>query len=113
MTTLAGNLQPSTTGSTPSAKPITEATPRQVQQWLRSGETVLIDVREPDEHAREHIAGSRLIPLSRFDAAQAASCAKPGQRIALHCRSGMRSMDASRRLRAVAEPPLSRAVATC
>jgi len=53
-------------------------------------------VREPDEHARERIAGARLVPLSRFDPAQAAAVAKPGQRIVMHCRGGRRSSDACR-----------------
>jgi len=43
------------------------ATPQEVQRWMTSGEAVLIDVREPDEFAREHIPGAMLVPLSRFD----------------------------------------------
>jgi len=78
------------------SRAIEEATPSQVQQWLRSGEAVLIDVREPDEHARERITGARLVPLSRFDPLQAAAHAKPGQRLVLHCRSGRRAADAGR-----------------
>ena len=73
-----------------------EATPAQVRGWLRSGEAVLIDVREPDEFAREHIAGATLLPLSRFDPAQALSMAKLGQRIVMQCKSGRRSADACR-----------------
>ena len=93
------------TGPTSSTTPATapsasasfqEATPAQVRQWLRSGEAVLIDVREPDEFAREHIAGATLLPLSRFDPAQALSKAKPGQRIVMQCKSGRRSADACR-----------------
>jgi rhodanese-related sulfurtransferase len=76
---------------------VEEATPRQVQEWLRSGEAVLIDVREPDEHARERITGARLLPLSRFDPREAAALVKPGQRLVLHCRGGSRSADAARR----------------
>ncbi len=77
-------------------KAVREAEPRQVDQWLRSGEAVLIDVREPDENARERISGSYLVPLSGFDPQLAASHAKPGQRVVLHCRSGRRSADAAR-----------------
>ena len=36
---------------------------------LDRGDAVLIDVREPDEHAQERIEGARLAPLSRFDQA--------------------------------------------
>lgn len=85
---------PSTPTSTRSAG--TEATPRQVRDWLAVGEAILIDVREADEHARERIAGSRLLPLSQFDPGQAAAHATAGQMIILHCRSGRRSTDACR-----------------
>jgi rhodanese-related sulfurtransferase len=85
-----GSTSPVTAGS------IAEAHPKEVQQWLRIGSAVLIDVREPDEHARERIQGARLLPLSRFDLNQAAAWSKPGQTIALHCRSGRRSADACR-----------------
>ena len=42
---------------------------RQVKRWLDGGQAVLIDIRESDEYAREHILGSQLVPLSGFDAA--------------------------------------------
>ena len=37
-----------------------------LKKRLDEGSAVLIDVREPNEHAREHIEGARLVPLSRF-----------------------------------------------
>jgi rhodanese-related sulfurtransferase len=37
-----------------------------LKKQLDKGEVILIDVREAHEHAREHIEGSRLAPLSRF-----------------------------------------------
>jgi rhodanese-related sulfurtransferase len=75
---------------------VQDATPAQVRQWLESGQAVLIDVREPDEHAREKIVGAALMPLSRFDPASAASKAAPGQRLVFHCRSGRRAAEACR-----------------
>jgi rhodanese-related sulfurtransferase len=57
---------------------------------------VLIDVREPDEHSRERIAGATLMPLSRFDPRRAAALCTPGQRLVLHCRGGRRSEDAAK-----------------
>jgi rhodanese-related sulfurtransferase len=39
-----------------------------VKKRLDEGSAVLIDVREPHEHAREHIEGAKLVPLSRFQA---------------------------------------------
>lgn len=72
------------------------ASPEQVRQWLIAGKAVLVDVREPDEHAREHIAGAQLMPLSGFVPARAATLARPDQYLVLHCRSGSRSADACR-----------------
>ncbi len=40
--------------------------PMSLKKRLEEGSAVLIDVREPHEHAREHIEGARLAPLSRF-----------------------------------------------
>ena len=67
--------------------------PRTVRAWLAEGEAVLIDVREPDEHARERIAGARLAPLSRFDPARLVS--EPGQTFVFHCNSGNRIAQAA------------------
>lgn len=75
---------------------VEEAPPREVAEWLRAGSAVLVDVREPDEHAREHITGSRLMPLSTFDPSEAASHAGGAERLVLHCRGGRRSADAAR-----------------
>jgi hypothetical protein len=35
---------------------------------LDQASVILIDVREPHEHTREHLEGARLVPLSRFQA---------------------------------------------
>lgn len=69
----------------------------EVRAWVERGEAVIVDVREPDEHARERIPGARLVPLSRFDAAEAAAGARPGQRVVMQCRSGRRSLEAAQR----------------
>ena len=60
-----------------------------VRGWLAAGEAVLIDVREPDEYADEHIAGAVLLPLSGLDAAQLPEAA--GRRRVLQCLTGKRS----------------------
>ncbi len=64
------------------------------KSWLDAGQAVIVDVREPEEHAREHIPGAALAPLSRFDPARLPSAS----RLILHCRSGSRSRDAATRL---------------
>lgn len=61
---------------------------------------VLIDIREPDEFARERIPGAQLVPLSRFDAT--ALPAAPGQAVLFHCKSGGRTLGHAARLKAKA-----------
>lgn len=50
-------------------KPLLPLTPEAVEARLRQGHALLIDIREDDEFARRHIAGSVSCPLSRFSAA--------------------------------------------
>ncbi|WP_203292450.1 rhodanese-like domain-containing protein [Maricaulis parjimensis] len=74
-----------------------EFEPAEVQAELDAGRCLLIDVREPGEHAREHIAGAILCPLSKLEAGQLPKA--KGKSVILHCRSGMRSRSAFQRLR--------------
>lgn len=73
--------------------PVQDVDPATLSEWLARGEAVLVDVREAGEHARERIAGSRLMPLSGFDPKEAPDGS--GQRLVLHCRSGARSAQAA------------------
>ncbi|MBP0484380.1 rhodanese-like domain-containing protein [Sagittula salina] len=69
-------------------------TPDEVEQAMKAGEIVLIDVRTPQEFMFEHIEGALLMPMAFFKAQ-----ALPGQsdkRIVLHCGSGARSEKVSR-----------------
>ena len=70
-------------------------TPTEARTLLDRG-AVLVDIREADEHAREHIPGARLVPLSRFDAAALPSAGP----IVFHCRSGNRTTANAARLAA-------------
>ena len=58
---------------------------------------LLVDIREPHEHAREHVPGSRNMPLSRLEALPA-----DAQAIIFHCRSGARTSGNASRLAAAA-----------
>lgn len=62
--------------------------PDTARQWQDSGEAVIVDVREPHEHAEIRIPGATLIPLSAFDPAQVPAHA--GKRLLFHCKSGVR-----------------------
>jgi len=60
-----------------------------LKQKLDRGEAVLIDIRETDEHAREHILGARLAPLSAIDAHDFDR--EHGKAAVFHCKSGVRT----------------------
>ena len=66
-----------------------DADAKTVNEWLKAGRAVLIDVREPAEYAREHIEGARLVPLSAFD--PAAFGAERDKIAVFHCGSGTRT----------------------
>ncbi|MET4699184.1 rhodanese-related sulfurtransferase [Constrictibacter sp. MBR-5] len=72
-------------------------TPAQANALMQKG-ALLIDVREPDEHAREHIPGSHLAPLSRIDSQALPS----GAPLVFLCRSGARTAASAGRLAAAA-----------
>jgi rhodanese-related sulfurtransferase len=77
---------------------ITEIDAPTLKQWLDRGEAVLVDVREPDEHAHERIAGASLHPLSRLDPVVLAAAGNGSPRLVLHCKGGRRSMEAASRV---------------
>jgi rhodanese-related sulfurtransferase len=75
---------------------VREVEPREVAAWLASGEAVLVDVRETDEHAREHIEGAMSMPLSSFDPQSLDALSRRGARIVFQCKGGKRSAEATR-----------------
>jgi rhodanese-related sulfurtransferase len=75
-------------------------TPEQAAEMLRHGGATLIDVREPDEHARERIPGAMNLPLSRLEEAELA--VREGRPVLFHCRSGARTGGNAGRLAAKA-----------
>jgi rhodanese-related sulfurtransferase len=69
---------------------------RELKRRLDSREAILIDIRESDEHAREHILGARLAPVSAIDAHD---FDRDHDKIAVfHCKSGMRTQANAARL---------------
>jgi rhodanese-related sulfurtransferase len=63
--------------------------PISLKKRLDEGSAVLIDIREPHEHAREHIEGARLVPLSRFNAEDFGEV--EDKTAVFHCHSGGRT----------------------
>ena len=78
--------------------PVSELTVEELDRWRREDHThVLIDVREPSEHAASRIEGARLIPMQQL---QAAVDSLPTDRpIVVHCQGGGRSSRAVAMLR--------------
>jgi len=70
--------------------------PVSLKKRLDEGKAILIDVREAHEHAREHIEGSRLAPLSRFHNEDFA--AHREQTAVFYCHSGGRTSSNARLL---------------
>lgn len=71
--------------------------PHKASALLKEG-AILVDIRERDEHAREHIPQAHHLPLSRFDEADLALHA--GRPVIFHCRSGGRTVANAGRLAA-------------
>lgn len=62
----------------------------------RSSDIVVLDIREPDEYARERIDGSINIPLSQWD--QLDHTLFQDKIVLVHCQSGNRTMQAQHKL---------------
>lgn len=63
--------------------------PEATADRLKSGDAILVDIREPDEYAREHIPGAISLPVSGLDGANLKL--EVGQQAIFHCKSGMRT----------------------
>jgi len=61
----------------------------EVHAALDAGAITLVDVRETNEFAAHHIAGSLNLPLSRFNPAELPSV--PGKPVVFMCAGGIRS----------------------
>jgi rhodanese-related sulfurtransferase len=73
--------------------------PARAAELMRKG-AVLIDIREADEHAREHIPGSRHHALSRID--KDTPVRQGDDVLVFHCRSGARTKTNAPKLAAAA-----------
>ncbi len=72
---------------------VRDLTAEEVAAGLEAGNMLLVDVREPQETAVERIAGSVLLPLSRFDPDDIPD--PQGRAVVLTCAAGIRSLRAA------------------
>ena len=82
---------------------LTPVSPADVQARIKSGRARLVDIREPDEFAREHIPGVAHAPLSGFEDAHLGI--RADQDVIFMCRSGMRTQSNCDRLAARVDGP--------
>lgn len=86
--------------SNPAAASPIEVDCRSVKAALDRGEElILVDCREPDEHALVNIQAARLLPMSQLQARCAELEACRTQRIVVHCHHGGRSLKVANWLR--------------
>lgn len=75
---------------------MTSVTPAEAQRLIQSG-AKLIDIRDPDEYAREHIPAATNVPVAAIERLDTGDCA-----VVFHCRSGARTGANAARLAAAA-----------
>ena len=81
--------------------PVKTIDPHTLNQWLSHNEALLIDVREPAEHAANRIDGAHLIPLGQINTGALPD--GKGKTLVIHCLKGGRGQTAAERL--LAENP--------
>ena len=75
---------------------VREIDARQLAARLQAGEPVLLlDVREPWEHAHVALPGSVLIPLGELPVRAREVTAAPGTLVVTYCHHGVRSLSAA------------------
>ncbi|MBX7150145.1 rhodanese-like domain-containing protein [bacterium] len=79
-------------------KGIQQITADQLRKRMAQDKLVIIDVREPSEHAERNIPGSILIPLGALPSRLNELQKFKDQEIIVYCRSGNRSAHACRHL---------------
>lgn len=84
------------TGAAASAPPLTPVEATTLRVWLEEGDVLLVDIREPGEHARSHLPRSRSVPLSRYP--EHLEPPPGARRVVFYCQSGRRTRLAAARL---------------
>jgi rhodanese-related sulfurtransferase len=73
---------------------VVNVTPTQASQLIASGQVEVIDVRDPEEWARGHLPGARLISLAELR--QSGAKGLPAEGVLFVCAGGVRSQTAGR-----------------
>ena len=74
--------------------------PREANARIADG-AKLIDIRDADEYAREHIPAAQSVPL---DTLPGGLKTQAGETVIFHCQSGKRTQNAATKLNAIAAP---------
>ena len=82
--------------------PIATLSPAEAQALVARGGR-LIDIRDADEYAREHIPGAELVPLATLTNGTALHVS-PEETIIFHCQAGSRTQNNAARLAQAAAP---------
>ena len=78
--------------------------PAEARRRLADSSAVLIDIREPMEHAREAIPEARLASLSTLTAESLPAAGENQPAVIFHCQSGKRTADNAARLKGCGAP---------
>lgn len=70
-------------------EPFKRIQPEEAKALIDSGQVTVIDVREPGEYARDHIAQAKLVPLAKIISAAAANVTTDN--VIFICEVGQRS----------------------
>ncbi|QEP91959.1 DUF2892 domain-containing protein [Klebsiella pneumoniae] len=81
---------------------IATLTPAEARAQIARGAR-LIDIRDADEYAREHIPDAELVPLATLTSGAPLN-ARAGETVIFHCRAGSRTQNNAIRLAAAAAP---------
>ncbi|HBT4795310.1 TPA: hypothetical protein MB349_005142, partial [Klebsiella quasipneumoniae subsp. similipneumoniae] len=81
---------------------IATLTPAEARVQIAQGAR-LIDIRDADEYAREHIPDAELVPLAALNGGATLN-ARAGERVIFHCQAGSRTQNNAIRLAAAAAP---------
>lgn len=81
---------------------IATLTPAEARVQIAQGAR-LIDIRDADEYAREHIPDAELVPLATMNGGATLN-ARAGERVIFHCQAGSRTQNNAIRLAAAAAP---------